>query len=67
MLIKSEITAFCRLELDPKLLASILNTSSGQCWSSLKYNPVPGIVENIPASNNYIGGFGTDLMTKVGF
>lgn len=53
-----------RLGLDPKLLASIINTSSGRCWSSELYNPVPGVLENVPSSNNYEGGFGTALMAK---
>ncbi|KAK3106391.1 hypothetical protein FSP39_019036 [Pinctada imbricata] len=52
------------LGLDPKLLASILNTSSGRCWSSDTYNPCPGVLENVPSSNDYKGGFGTALMTK---
>lgn len=53
-----------RLGLDPKLLSGIINTSSGRNWSSEVYNPVPGVLENVPASNNYQGGFGTALMTK---
>lgn len=52
------------LGLDPKLLAKILNMSSGRCWSSEVYNPVPGVLEGVPSSNNYRGGFGTALMTK---
>lgn len=53
-----------RLGLDPKQLAHILNTSSGRCWSSDTYNPCPGVLENVPSSNNYQGGFQTALMTK---
>ncbi|XP_064615066.1 3-hydroxyisobutyrate dehydrogenase, mitochondrial-like [Liolophura sinensis] len=53
-----------RLGLDPKLLAGILNTSSGRCWSSEVYNPVPGVLPGVPSSNGYEGGFGTALMTK---
>nr|XP_033786663.1 3-hydroxyisobutyrate dehydrogenase, mitochondrial [Geotrypetes seraphini] len=53
-----------RLGLDPKLLAQILNMSSGRCWSSDTYNPVPGVMEGVPSANNYQGGFGTTLMTK---
>ncbi|KAI2652946.1 3-hydroxyisobutyrate dehydrogenase, mitochondrial [Labeo rohita] len=52
------------LGLDPKLLAKILNMSSGRCWSSDKYNPVPGVMEGVPSANNYQGGFGTKLMAK---
>uniref|UniRef100_A0A4W5PHM8 3-hydroxyisobutyrate dehydrogenase n=1 Tax=Hucho hucho TaxID=62062 RepID=A0A4W5PHM8_9TELE len=54
-----------RLGLDPKLLAQILNMSSGRCWSSDSYNPVPGVMEGVPSGNNYQGGFGTTLMAKV--
>jgi len=50
--------------LEPKLLAQIINTSSGRCWSSEIYNPCPGVLPNVPASKNYEGGFGTALMTK---
>uniref|UniRef100_A0A671L0A6 3-hydroxyisobutyrate dehydrogenase n=1 Tax=Sinocyclocheilus anshuiensis TaxID=1608454 RepID=A0A671L0A6_9TELE len=56
-----------RLGLDPKLLAKILNMSSGRCWSSDTYNPVPGVMEGVPSANNYQGGFGTTLMAKVCF
>lgn len=53
-----------QLGLDKKVLAGILNTSSGRCWASELYNPVPGVVEGIPPSNNYEGGFASGLMTK---
>jgi 3-hydroxyisobutyrate dehydrogenase len=52
-----------KLGMDPKLLANILNTSSG-CWSSDTYNPCPGVMENVPSSRNYEGGFGVALMAK---
>ncbi|MBU3593398.1 3-hydroxyisobutyrate dehydrogenase [Polynucleobacter sp. 71A-WALBACH] len=52
------------LGMDPKVLAGIINTSSGRCWSSEIYNPYPGVVENAPASRAYSGGFGVDLMLK---
>jgi len=53
-----------RMGLDAKLLASIINSSSGRCWSSELYNPVPGVIPTVPASNNFEGGFGTSLMAK---
>ncbi|XP_043922746.1 3-hydroxyisobutyrate dehydrogenase, mitochondrial [Protopterus annectens] len=53
-----------RLGLDPKLLAKVLNMSSGRCWSSDTYNPVPGVMEGVPSANNYQGGFGSMLMAK---
>lgn len=52
------------LGIEPKVLAGIINTSTGRCWSSDSYNPFPGIVETAPASRGYSGGFGTDLMLK---
>lgn len=52
------------LGMDPKVLAGIINTSSGRCWSSDTYNPYPEVLENAPASRGYTGGFGTDLMLK---
>ena len=53
-----------RMGMDPKLLASIINTSSGRCWSTEVYNPCPGVLENVPASRGYTGGFGISLMAK---
>lgn len=52
------------LGMDPKVLAGIINTSSGRCWSTEVYNPYPGVVETAPASKGYAGGFGADLMLK---
>lgn len=53
-----------RLGMDAKVLAGIFNTSSARCWSSDTYNPVPGVMENVPASRGYTGGFAADLMAK---
>ncbi len=53
-----------RLGLDPKLLAGILSNATGRCWSVDTYNPVPGVMENVPSSNQYKGGFGSALMVK---
>lgn len=52
------------LGLDPKVLSEVINSASGRCWSSDVYNPCPGVMEGVPSSNNYSGGFGTPLMTK---
>ena len=54
------------LGLSSEMLAKIINTSSGRCWSSDTYNPVPGIIDGIPSSRQYAGGFGSALMAKVG-
>ncbi len=53
-----------KLGMDPKVFASIANTSSGRCWSSDTYNPYPGVMDSAPASRGYSGGFGSDLMLK---
>ena len=50
--------------LDPKVLSEIMRRSSGGNWALEKYNPLPGVMETSPASRNYAGGFGTDLMLK---
>ncbi len=52
------------LGIDPKVLASVVNTSSGRCWASDTYNPYPGVMQNVPAARGYTGGFGVDLMLK---
>ncbi|HTS84600.1 MAG TPA: 3-hydroxyisobutyrate dehydrogenase [Usitatibacter sp.] len=58
------MTLAAKLGMDPKTFAAIVNTSSGRCWSSDTYNPYPGVLENVPASRGYTGGFGADLMLK---
>ena len=50
--------------LDPKVLSEIMRRSSGGNWALEKYNPFPGVQENVPSSKGYAGGFGTDLMLK---
>lgn len=50
--------------LDSKVLANIINVSTGRCWPSEVNNPVAGVVENSPASRGYTGGFGISLMKK---
>ena len=50
--------------LDPKILSDIMVKSSGRNWVLEVYNPCPNVMENIPASKNYAGGFGVDLMLK---
>lgn len=52
------------LGLDPKILSEIMLQSSGRNWSLEVYNPHPGIMENVPSSKDYTGGFGVQLMCK---
>jgi len=53
-----------KMGLDAAVLTSIINTSSGRCWASDTYNPVPGIMKDVPASRSYEGGFRVELMAK---
>jgi len=50
--------------LDAKVLSEIMRKSSGGNWALEVYNPYPGVMENVPAANNYDGGFLVDLMIK---
>jgi 3-hydroxyisobutyrate dehydrogenase len=50
--------------LDPAVLSDIMKQSSGGNWSLNVYNPYPGVMEGVPASRGYTGGFLVDLMTK---
>ncbi len=52
------------LGIDTQVLAGVINSSTGRCWSSDTYNPWPGIIETAPASRGYTGGFGAELMLK---
>mmetsp|Transcript_43032 Transcript_43032/g.97894 ORF Transcript_43032/g.97894 Transcript_43032/m.97894 type:complete len:328 (+) Transcript_43032:172-1155(+) len=53
-----------KLGIDPKILAGVINSSSGRSWSSDTYNPCPGVMEGVPSSRGYTGGFACDLMIK---
>ena len=50
--------------LDPAVLSDIMKASSGDNWSLDKYNPWPGVMENVPSSKDYEGGFAVKLMNK---
>ncbi len=50
--------------LDPKVLSDIMKQSSGNNWALQVYNPVPGVMDGVPASRDYQGGFMVDLMFK---
>ena len=48
-----------RLGLAPELLADIINSSTGRCWSSEVNNPTPGALAgkaSPPADRGYKGG-----------
>lgn len=50
--------------LNPEVLSNIMAKSSGSNWALEKYNPCPNVLENVPSSNNYEGGFMVELMLK---
>jgi 3-hydroxyisobutyrate dehydrogenase len=50
--------------MNPKVLSDIMSKSSGRNWALELYNPCPGVMENVPSSKGYAGGFGVDLMLK---
>ena len=50
--------------LDPKVLSDIMLQSSGRNWALEVYNPYPNVLENVPSSKGYAGGFMTKLMHK---
>jgi 3-hydroxyisobutyrate dehydrogenase len=50
--------------LDPATLSEIMKQSSGGNWSLNVYNPYPGVMDGVPASRGYQGGFLVDLMNK---
>jgi len=55
------------LGLDPAILASVINSSTGGCWASSVNNPVPFSLpgKSPPCERDYEGGFATNLMLKV--
>jgi 3-hydroxyisobutyrate dehydrogenase len=53
-----------KLGIDPSVLAGVINTSTGRCWSSDTYNPCPGVIPTAPSSRGYEGGFANALMEK---
>ncbi|KAK5839706.1 probable 3-hydroxyisobutyrate dehydrogenase, mitochondrial isoform X1 [Gossypium arboreum] len=52
------------LGITASTLTKIFNSSSARCWSSDSYNPVPGVMQGVPSSRNYSGGFASKLMAK---
>lgn len=53
-----------QLGLPADKLFEVANNASGQCWALSKYIPVPGILENVPANNDYKPGFTAAMMLK---
>eukprot|EP00918_Siedleckia_nematoides_P061545 GHVU01134311.1.p1 GENE.GHVU01134311.1~~GHVU01134311.1.p1 ORF type:complete len:177 (+),score=30.05 GHVU01134311.1:127-657(+) len=41
-----------QLGVSPRAFDDAVNASSGGCWTTLKYNPVPGIMPGVPAARS---------------
>ena len=50
--------------ISAETLSEIMLKSSGRNWSLELYNPYPGVMEDVPASRHYEGGFMVNLMLK---
>lgn len=53
-----------KLGVGPKAFYDVASVSTGMCWALTKNCPVPGVLENTPASHDYKPGFATNLMLK---
>lgn len=52
------------LGLSADKLFEVVNNASGQCWAMSQYVPVPHLLENVPANNEYKPGFAANMMLK---
>jgi len=53
-----------RLGLSLTKLHEVVQQSSGQCWVTNCYVPLPGILEHVPANHGYQPGFSAAMMLK---
>ena len=53
-----------KLGIDPKVLSNIICVSTGRNWCIDSYNPRPGMMENVPSSKQYQGGYQISLIRK---
>lgn len=51
--------------LDPKVLAKVINSSSGRCYNSLEQNPVKGVTPGAASEKDFEGGFSVELCKGV--
>lgn len=51
--------------LDPKVLAGVINVSTGRSYNSMEQNPVKGISPNSTANTNFESGFSIELCLGV--
>jgi 3-hydroxyisobutyrate dehydrogenase len=54
-----------RYGLDPKVLAGVINVSSGRCYNSLEQNPVKGVTPTAASAKDFENGFSTELCKGV--
>ncbi|KAK9784134.1 putative 3-hydroxyisobutyrate [Seiridium cardinale] len=50
-----------RYGLDPKVLMSVINTSSGWYYNSPDQNPITGVAVTAASANDFKGKFSTEL------
>lgn len=53
-----------KMGIDPRVLASVFGKSTAQSTINDRWNPVPGVCPQAPASKDYAGGFRVELMRK---
>lgn len=53
-----------QLGLTPQKLFEVVRHASGQCWVMNQYVPVPGVLDNVPANQDYAAGFTAAMMLK---
>lgn len=51
--------------LDPKVLAGVINVSSGRCYNSLEQNPVKGVTPGAASETDFVGGFSVEMCRSV--
>jgi 3-hydroxyisobutyrate/3-hydroxypropionate dehydrogenase len=51
--------------LEPKTLASVINSSTGRNYNSREQNPVKGVTETAAAARDFEGGFSIELCTGI--
>jgi len=50
--------------LDPKTLSDIIIRSSGKNWVLENYNPYPGVMNEVPAANDYESRVSVDMLSN---
>jgi 3-hydroxyisobutyrate dehydrogenase len=53
-----------RLGADPKVLFNVMSASSGNSWVLQTRVPLPGVIPQSPANEDFAAGFTADLMAK---